>query len=813
MLSAYPYHYGFVFMASVALGIALPQTRSTQSIPAQLNKILPICAQGCVSSMASSAWPRSICSSTEDIACLCDSESLSGFTLGGLGLQCLASSCPASTGLDHALLERVYRVCNGQSGTRSNTHPILTATARDTTTQQALATKILDDGTAGMITSSSTTGVGPRLTTSPAANSAGPSSSRDMSGSQPTNGPSSQPATTASTSVSITTIISTPTLPSQPTQALDRQRSRFPTTGQLVGILVGGGLSLVITSVLAVLLFLKYRERRQMKTETSGFKTLSSPTPDRGEQEMQPDRYGGARPRPVVDEASTRDAAATGRAERRQSENHHHHHHQHQTIPNWSTGRGPTHKNEIGLAISPESQETSYSLRNAEAERIRSNSALLPDKPVYRPASPAAVIPPQHRPFSDTTVIDDDRGERMTGHVRSPGTLSCNGSMDWPTSYYLSDSNTDEHLRGFQFAQRMSTPPVILPPLPATESYMTQLKLARSGGSNHAVHDGSRGLSHGGDGEYFAPPKGSQLGRSGGSSSSMDMMTEGGRVESIEYDGPLTPVPESIGEEEGELASAISPDRLKYPTVPISLSPVVKPVSPFFFASSSPSTSSLHLYPPPLHSALSRSPPSPLHSNLSRSPPPPPPPPHSPPPPPPPSRPRRPSPPLFRNDTYTRNEDLVIATTQALTQASIGNGGGGLPAERRPTKVPGVLANTQEDEIRRLHLLDEVKDARRGLEVLRQRTTAAAAAAAAATATSTNTTTSSTSKSSPSPSSSRPPRRNGRPSNSNVNHPTNVTYSPFPRSSLPPPPPPPPPRRKPLSSSATSNVHYKRPPL
>jgi hypothetical protein len=77
-----------------------------------------------------------------------------------------------------------------------------------------------------------------------------------------------------------------------------------------------------------------------------------------------------------------------------------------------------------------------------------------------------------------------------------------------------------------------------------------------------------------------------------------------------------------------------------------------------------------------------------------------------------------PPPPLLRNDTYSRSEDLVVATTQALAQAT------GSPQHWTERNL---LAEADDSELRQLRLTDEVARARQGLELMRQRAAQAAA--------------------------------------------------------------------------------------
>lgn len=535
--------------------LAFPQPRESSSLPGRLESLLPQCAQSCVSIVARSAWPSSACSSRQDIGCLCRSESTSGFTLGEIGIQCIASSCPESIHEDSVLRRIVYFVCSDQEDALPNTHSILTATAPEipaaTRGTPAINANIVVTGTAD---------VEPAPT---------PSSLSISESSQPS--PSQE--TQASLSASRTLLVSSPSSTQSQTQQVSSQTtSPTPqsdsalTSGQIAGVAVSGSIAFVIFVVATLIFCLRIRKKRlRTRGETSGFRVLSSPHLgflEKGREETGVADTGkpniaqapqGVQPgslRPVLKLVTSNDAPKP---------------------------------DEIGIAISAESVELQQMQRDTPREVFRENSALLPDKPVYHPVTPARV---HRRPSSHRTVFEDDGSSDYNGSITTA--TSCRNSFDFATAYYSDQSRANDHLRGYQFTKELGRSPITTHPEFVSDAYTPRLNRSNSDDDTAAV-------------------------------------------------------------------SPISPERLKYPPIPQSLSNAIGKL---------------------------------------------------------PARPAGPD----RNDTYTRNEDLVIATTQALTRAT----GSPLWTERK------VLADPDRD-LMQLHLKDEVDRARRGLTLMKERNNALAA--------------------------------------------------------------------------------------
>ncbi|KAI9748681.1 MAG: hypothetical protein M1815_003038 [Lichina confinis] len=701
---------------------ALPQaSASASSLPEQLDDVLPTCARACLAGFVGRGWPSSVCGSKDELGCLCRTRSTSGFTLGEVGVQCVASSCSFSQTLQDE--GRMREVCFGQDGALPNTHSLLTATtppSRPTEPRTSIKASIpVVTDTAETSSPSST-----RSATSRSASITSTSESSSVATS----------STAAAAAPSTVTTVSTSDVPQASTSATaaTKESSRPLTREQIAGVCVGvaAAAAVIAVSIAAACLYFGWCVcRRKRRRDTAGFKTLPSPRPgDDGERGW----YGR-----LSDQAGVNEGRRSVQEKPR--------------APSRLTTQWPAvHPAAIGVALSPESKQSQFTPKPTPTVRSRSDSTLLPDKPVYRPVFPA---PPRTRPFSETTVIEEEDDDAATPPAAAAtaaaaavaaaavaaavarvddgyegSTSSCHTSLGWPSGYYSPDFESDNpHLRGYQYARHLSNPPIV-PPMPsAAESVMAEIKQGKLGAVVAVSHTRSpsslgqrdhRKSGGGGGGGQVQSNRwscGSRLRHSTTSATSFETQDD---LE-LGTDRGLTPVRElyEADEDKDHAVSPISPERLKYPVVPRSLSGAGPRGPPF---SGSPAQRRSHLSP--LH-ALSLSPsPSPARPRPQL--------PQPPQPPQPlrvaaapgaagPSRASLQPPPLLRNDTYGRSEDLVIATSQALTQAT---------GSRQFTEQHLLAdAATREEDLRRLHLADEVERARQGLDLMRERAAAAAA--------------------------------------------------------------------------------------
>ena len=98
---------------------------SMVSLPPDLTQMIPPCAHVCVESFVAEQFPISTCSFYPSLPCLCQSNSVSGFTLGEGSLRCLVSACSNN---DQNDLYAAYEICQEVFNAQPMTHSTLTIT-------------------------------------------------------------------------------------------------------------------------------------------------------------------------------------------------------------------------------------------------------------------------------------------------------------------------------------------------------------------------------------------------------------------------------------------------------------------------------------------------------------------------------------------------------------------------------------------------------------------------------------------------------------------------------------------------------------
>jgi hypothetical protein len=107
----------------------------TNSLPAQLQRTVPACAQPCLLTALQEQYPLS-CTTQEDIGCLCSRYSNRGESLGEEALRCIYSSCPT---IDKA--SSAYNVCLGQKNAVRPTQTALTVAATMASSKTSFLTR------------------------------------------------------------------------------------------------------------------------------------------------------------------------------------------------------------------------------------------------------------------------------------------------------------------------------------------------------------------------------------------------------------------------------------------------------------------------------------------------------------------------------------------------------------------------------------------------------------------------------------------------------------------------------------------------
>lgn len=98
-------------------------------MPTAVAQTIPLCAQTCVQSFIANDFPTSICSSPQDLNCLCTQNGIFGFTLGEGSLRCVVTSCSDVDSRQYVQEEnKAYEICVTIPNAKPMTHGTLTAT-------------------------------------------------------------------------------------------------------------------------------------------------------------------------------------------------------------------------------------------------------------------------------------------------------------------------------------------------------------------------------------------------------------------------------------------------------------------------------------------------------------------------------------------------------------------------------------------------------------------------------------------------------------------------------------------------------------
>lgn len=379
-------------------------------MPTAVALTIPPCAQLCVQSFIANDFPTSICSSPQDLDCLCTKNGIFGFTLGEGGLRCVVTTCSDvdSRRFENEKIE-AYNICNNIPNAKSRTHGTLTATkfsnptgssstrtssshrssssssrqSRSPTRSSSAVTRPTSHVTSTTVPTSRSTdmttsrSITPRSATSSSATSRSATSPSATSRSSTTSSVLSSPSTAAQSST-IDSTSSTPfpaasstqtsTLPvARPASALSK--------GQIAGVAVGGS---VAALVFAAFLFFVLRHRRRRSNRRDSGSTFGgddlftrhpgSPVPyQRVDGQFEPNY----RSRDSTQLESQEEQVSPIGVD-------------HSPASPWRGSGQP----EIGLALAPDTTPkpaTAESPRSLKSSRTasRPSSRLLPDKPAY----------------------------------------------------------------------------------------------------------------------------------------------------------------------------------------------------------------------------------------------------------------------------------------------------------------------------------------------------------------------------------------------------------------------------------------------
>lgn len=370
----------------------------TASLPAIVLDSIPRCAQSCVKDFVAREFSSSGCGPTQDLGCLCRSDSASGSTLGEGAYLCFSTGCP-DQGIGEATV--VYRICQSIKNAKPMTHKAITTTLFDsigpfsperthTTCERTPSSSSLRASKTKTPTLSAACNSTPKYT---------PNKSEILSSTHSTKMPT-LPPTTSSTLPSPTAIAS-----NAPKPALAK--------GSIAGIAIGGVACIAGAIGLLVFVFcIRRRHSNRKRLSGSSFgndKIINSNPPSPGffsprDEVSEQVQYVSPQsvPTRTLESEQTRQIAFH-QVERqhgfvtpeRKSRN------------ETTTGRRRLHPDEIGLALGSETRgRLAVDEPPTSAASYRTTSNLLPDKPSYslypspsRPQNPRSPVGPINSPL------------------------------------------------------------------------------------------------------------------------------------------------------------------------------------------------------------------------------------------------------------------------------------------------------------------------------------------------------------------------------------------------------------------------------
>jgi hypothetical protein len=383
------------------------QTDSLSTIlPPSLIDVIPSCSAFCLEYFVILNYPPFACPNTQDIDCLCSTNTNTGFTLGEAALRCVVSACPGNI----EATTQAYTVCSGIPDALPNTHSTITATLMATTTYP--------------VASAFPTSPSPSPTSSDI-----PNPSITFSGTSIATDAGTAFLSFPSTSISTTTM--TTAMASADPQLASSSSTPSPTsngsltTAQIVGIVMAGVASAVIAfGVLLFIYCLRRRRRLKRQSDNSPFQTEKAP-PKTPPKEPRPRS-------PSPDQALGLNIGGDSIS----------FYNPNQVFPAPSTDmrrsfwRKSIKPEEIGIAVSPETKQDSP----ASFASTRTASRLLPEKLSYSlfPA-PLRISRQPIRPTSTATEFEDDFDAGRRSYVAPPvmaQTQQSSTAPQWPSQIY-----------------------------------------------------------------------------------------------------------------------------------------------------------------------------------------------------------------------------------------------------------------------------------------------------------------------------------------------------------------------------------------
>jgi hypothetical protein len=361
-----------------------------RALPTSLVGLVPDCTANCLESFISTNYQASRCSTNLDLTCLCTHITPSGLTIGEAALQCLISSCPSKDAVDES---SVYNICSAIPNAIPETVGTITITMTSTnfisvTTLRTSATAISSILPSSiLIASTSLSDIGSIVSDTGTPSIPVPQSSM------------AQTTTTSSASVTQPAAQTTSSLTN--VAPLPSQQATL-TTGEIVGIAVGGGAAACFAFGVLVFILCFRRRKRQRRRSARLSMAIEKPPPRPSTPSQNPvhARTTFADPADLTIGHGQRYYAAPPVEEKRRSF--------------WRRSIKPE---DIGVAVSPKvGQNDSPDSFSSQ----RTASQLLPALPNYAlwpaPLRLSRQLPTTQgvmRPESTATVFEEDVGREM----------------------------------------------------------------------------------------------------------------------------------------------------------------------------------------------------------------------------------------------------------------------------------------------------------------------------------------------------------------------------------------------------------------
>ncbi|KAK5800574.1 hypothetical protein VI817_002786 [Penicillium citrinum] len=246
-----PSIYGLLITTLLSTNLVSAVGSDTTKNDSSLWKVIPDCAQTCVTNFIETQYTEAQCQSSTDIKCLCRSKTPSGLTLGEAALSCTYALCDDHTQKSTS----VYRICDSVSGAISETHATITATTfpKKTTSKTHVTTTKETNSLETHASTPTTTNAVPEITTYHQTTSTSDEDSKITSSEQPFSTPDET---------------QTSPTPTNTSDSAGNEDHHGVSGGTVIGVSVASGLA--GSFIICVAVFFWCKRWRQRRRNSSG---------------------------------------------------------------------------------------------------------------------------------------------------------------------------------------------------------------------------------------------------------------------------------------------------------------------------------------------------------------------------------------------------------------------------------------------------------------------------------------------------------------------------------------------------------------